>query len=601
MALDLGLRTGGDARGRGRGAHLLPVGFGLFGLVVAAAAFGVLAGADVHWPEIAGVELVGLSYVVAGTIAWLRRPSNPIGPAILLTGITSYIPVFVHVAIPAVTSAAFAFAFVTNVFAAFILLAYPSGRFFSRTARLVFWVAVVGTVIPVVARLFLLDSGSDFSTATGPSALSYGCDCPNPFALFPDDRLYGGAMLVSRLVTVLVTVVILILIVQRWFRASAASRRQLVPVMFAGAVGLAAFAIDEITFTASGGEQPILAVTTVGLVLARAAVPVGFLLGMLRTQIDRSLVGRLVVELGATPSPERIEAMVAATLHDPSVRVGYWSPAGQAYFDAGGHRIEPVSSASRAIATVDADGDPLCVIEHDAALSDDAELIAAVGAALRLAVDRYRLETMVRAQVGESRSLPRGPVTFLYSDIQGSTALLERLGTRYGDVLAETRRIHRAAVRDHGGREVDSRADEFFAVFPAGTRPAAAALEIHRRLRDHAWPDGLSVLVRIGLHHGEPEIGDEGYVGMDIHQAARLGAAAHGGQTLISTSASDVIGADLPDDARLRDLGTYELRGIPGQHAIQQLVVPDLPADFPPLRLAEINRPGSPDGDHEGS
>jgi len=180
---------------------------------VAAAAYGVLAEADVHWPEIAGVELVGLSYIVAGTIAWLRRSGNPIGPAILLTGITSYIPVFVHVAIPAVTSAAFAFAFITNVFAAFILLAYPSGRFFSRTARLVFWVAVVGTVIPVIARLFLLDSGWDFSTATGPSALSYGCDCPNPFALFPDDQLYGGAMLVSRLITVLVTVLILILIV----------------------------------------------------------------------------------------------------------------------------------------------------------------------------------------------------------------------------------------------------------------------------------------------------------------------------------------------------------------------------------------------------
>ncbi len=231
---------------------------------MAAAAFGVLTGADVQWAEIAGVELVGVSYIVAGTIAWLRRPGNPIGPAILLTGITSYIPAFVHVAIPAVTSATFAFAFVTNLFAAFILLAYPSGRFFSRAARLVFWVAVLGTVIPVIARLFLLDSGSDFSSATGPSALSYGCDCLNPFVLLPDDRLYGGAMLVSRLVTVLVTATVLILIVQRWFRASAASRRQLVPVMFAGAVGLAAFAIDEITFTASGGEQPILAVTTSG-------------------------------------------------------------------------------------------------------------------------------------------------------------------------------------------------------------------------------------------------------------------------------------------------------------------------------------------------
>ncbi len=95
---------------------------------------------------------------------------------------------------------------------------------------------------------------------------------------------------------------------------------------------------------------------------------------------------------------------------------------------------------------VEREDDPLCIIEYDAALSEDSDLIAAVGAALRLAVDRDRLETMVRAQVDESWSLPRGPVTFLYSDIQGSTSLLERLGSRYGDLLAESRRIHRAVT-----------------------------------------------------------------------------------------------------------------------------------------------------------
>jgi class 3 adenylate cyclase len=242
---------------------------------------------------------------------------------------------------------------------------------------------------------------------------------------------------------------------------------------------------------------------------------------------------------------------------------------------------------------VEREDDPLCIIEYDAALSEDSDLIAAVGAALRLAVDRDRLETMVRAQVDESWSLPRGPVTFLYSDIQGSTSLLERLGSRYGDLLAESRRIHRAVVRSHGGREVDSKADEFFAVFPAGTSPAAAALEIHRRLRDHVWPHGLAVLVRIALHQGEPEIGDEGYVGMDVHHAARLGSAAHGGQTLVSASAGNLIVAELPMDTRLLDLGTYELRGIPGRHEIRELVVPDLPAQFPPPRLAEPNPPAS--------
>src|SRR5258705_2439112 len=185
MALGLSLRAGGDARGRRRVTDLVALASGLFGLAVAVWAFGVLAWANVQWTEIAGYEVVGLSYIVAGTIAWLRRPDNRIGPAILVTGITSFIPVFVRVPIPAVTSAAFAFAWLTNLSAAFILLAYPSGRFFSGSARLVFWLAVVGTVIPVIGRLFLLDTGSDFSSATGPSALSYGCDWPKPFVLIP--------------------------------------------------------------------------------------------------------------------------------------------------------------------------------------------------------------------------------------------------------------------------------------------------------------------------------------------------------------------------------------------------------------------------------
>jgi signal transduction histidine kinase len=403
MALGLSLRTGDDAGGRRRVTHPVALACGLFGLAVAAFAFAVLAGANVQWTEIAGTELVGLSYIVAGTIAWLRRPDNRIGPAILVTGITSLIPAFVRVSIPAVTSAAFAFAWITNVFGAFILLAYPSGRLFSRAARLVFWVVVLTTVIQVIVRLFLLDTGSAFSSATGPSSLSYGCDCRNPFVLLPDDGLYGAAMLVTRLVSILVTFLILALIVRRWSGASAARRRQLVPVMFAGAVGLTAFALDEIAFNALG-EQPILAVTSVGLVLARAAVPIGFLLGLLRTEFDWSLVGRLVVELGGQPSPERIEAMVATTLHDPSVQLGYWSPADQAFMGAAGDRIEPIASATRAIAMVDRNAHSIAIIVHDPALLDDPGLVASVGAAVGLAIENRSLTAELQTQLDEVRA-----------------------------------------------------------------------------------------------------------------------------------------------------------------------------------------------------
>ena len=390
-------------RGRRRVTHFVTLAFGLFGLAVAALAFAVLAGANVQWTEVAGYELVGLSYIVAGTIAWLRRPDNRIGPAILVTGITSFIPVFVRVPIPAVTSAAFAFAWVTNAFAGFILLAYPSGRFFSRTARLVFWVAILSSVIlPIVARLFLLDSGSDFSSATGPSALSYGCDCRNPFVVLPDDALYGAAMLVTRLVTILATILILILIVRRWSGATSAGRRQLVPVLFAGAVGLAAFALDVIAFNALG-EQPILAVTSVALVLGRAAVPIGFLLGLLRTQIDMALVGQLVVELGGAPSPERIEAMVAATLHDPSVQLGYWSPAAQAFIGAAGDPVEPISSPTQSVAMVERSGRTIAIIVHDPALNEDPGLVASVSAAVGLAIENQSLTAELQAQLDEVR------------------------------------------------------------------------------------------------------------------------------------------------------------------------------------------------------
>ena len=260
------------------------------------------------------------------------------------------------------------------------------------------------TVIPVIARLFLLDTGSDFSSATGPSSLSYGCDCPNPFVLLPDDRLYGAAMLVTRLMTVLVTILILILIVRRWSGATAARRRQLVPVLFAGAVGVAAFALDEIAFTASNGELPILAVTAVGSCSGERPCRSDSCLASYGPSSIWSLVGRLVVELGGAPSPERIEAMVAATLHDPSVQLGYWSPAAQAFIGAAGHRVEPIASDTRAVAMVERNGRSIATIVHDPALLEDPGLVASVSAAVGLAIENQSLTAELQAQLDEVRA-----------------------------------------------------------------------------------------------------------------------------------------------------------------------------------------------------
>ena len=553
----------------------MPVAVGLLGLIAAVAAFALMVADAVAWPAIVGEELVGLSYIFAGTVAWLRRPRNLIGPAIVGAGVTWFIADFVSVPVAGVTAVAYAFIFVPNLFAAFLLLTYPEGRFFSRAARVVFAIAVAGSVLQYLVRLLLLESSPD-----------YGCDCRNPFAVLPDAGLYDLVMLVTRVVAVLTALAILALVVSRWRHASPTTRRQLTPVLFAGAVGLAAFAADIVAFNIAA--VGVAGVTSIILVLTRSAVPIGFLLGLVRTQLDQSRVAQLVVQLGLAPTPERLEQVLASTLHDQTLRVAYWSPAARQYLDRRGRLVHLGTSAGRAITAVERDGSPLAAIEHDAVLSDEPTLLKAVVAALELSIDRGRLESMVRAQASESRSLPRGRVTLLYADIEGSTALLDQLGARYGDLLAEERRLLRAAVTAHGGREIDARADEFFAVFPIASQPAAAALAIQRGLRDHGWPDGVAVRVRIGLHGGEPELGDEGYVGMDVHLVARLGSAGHGGQTLATGSARDDIADDLPEDARLVELGAHELRGVPGRHEIVQIVVPDLPSDFPALRLAGL-------------
>jgi class 3 adenylate cyclase len=227
----------------------------------------------------------------------------------------------------------------------------------------------------------------------------------------------------------------------------------------------------------------------------------------------------------------------------------------------------------------------LGAIVHDAVLDDDKALLDAVSAAFALTVDRDRLASTVHAQASTARQLPDGPVTFLYADVEGSTELLGRLGERYALVLAEQRRLLRTIIREHGGVEIDSRADEFFAAFPETADPASAALGIHRRLRDHAWPGGAAVRVRIGLHTGQPQTTDEGDVGLDVHRATRVGSAGHGGQTLLSEAARRRIASRLPAEATVHGLGAFALKGLPGVESISQLTVPDLPGVFPPLRL----------------
>jgi predicted ATPase len=172
--------------------------------------------------------------------------------------------------------------------------------------------------------------------------------------------------------------------------------------------------------------------------------------------------------------------------------------------------------------------------------------------------------------------LPTGTVTFLFTDIEGSTRLLQELGDGYADVLAEHHRVLREAWRKHDGVEVDTQGDAFFVAFSRATDAVAAATEAQSALA------GGPVKVRMGLHTGEPVQGGEGYVGFDVHRAARIAAAGHGGQVLLSQATADLAGASV------RDLGLHRLKDLSAPERIFQLGTDD----FPPLAtLHETNLP----------
>jgi DNA-binding NarL/FixJ family response regulator/class 3 adenylate cyclase len=184
-------------------------------------------------------------------------------------------------------------------------------------------------------------------------------------------------------------------------------------------------------------------------------------------------------------------------------------------------------------------------------------------------------------------ALPTGDVTFLFADIEGSTRLVRVAGQLYPQLLADTRRMLREAIAAAGGHEVEARGDELFAVFPAPSAAVDAALAAQRGLTSHEWPADCTVRVRIGVHAGQASLGDEGYTGIDVHRAARIASAGHGGQVLVSQETVTLL-----PDLSVTDLGTHRLEGLPEPELIHQLVADDLPRDFPPLRYT-LGRLGS--------
>jgi predicted ATPase/class 3 adenylate cyclase len=183
--------------------------------------------------------------------------------------------------------------------------------------------------------------------------------------------------------------------------------------------------------------------------------------------------------------------------------------------------------------------------------------------------------------VGE---LPKGTITMLFSDIEGSTALLHRLGERYGEALSAQRALIRAAIAVWHGREMGTEGDSFYVVFESAANAVCCCLAAQQALAGHDWPDGAAVRVRMGLHSGEPTRHEDGYIGMDVHRAARIAATAHGGQVVLSDPTRLLAANHMPAGVSVRDLGLHRLKDIGEPEHIYQLAGLGLREDFPPLK-----------------
>jgi class 3 adenylate cyclase len=180
--------------------------------------------------------------------------------------------------------------------------------------------------------------------------------------------------------------------------------------------------------------------------------------------------------------------------------------------------------------------------------------------------------------------LPGGTVTFVFTDIEGSTRLLQELGDEaYGRVSGDHRRLVRETFGARVGTEIDTQGDAFFFSFPRARDAVAAAVDAQRALSDHDWPGGNELRVRMGLHTGEPHLGEEGYLGLDVVRAARISAAGHGGQILISETTRALLGNQLPDGVAVHDLGQQHLKDVQHEH-IYELTIDGRSSSPKPLK-----------------
>jgi class 3 adenylate cyclase len=330
-------------------------------------------------------------------------------------------------------------------------------------------------------------------------------------------------------------------------------------------------------------------------------VPVGFITAELQSERRHATAGRLVIELGRNAAPGELEKRLRTVLRDPTLAVLHWSEASAAYLDGTGKPVPlPAQGDQRGVTYLERQGRPMTALVHDPTILDDPRLAETVLDAVRFVVEKDRLHGQIQATSTDAAALPTGFVTLLMTDIEGSTVLLRRLGDGYGALLNDVRDILRTAVLRAGGREIDARADEFFAVFERAGAAIETAVALQRELAARTWPDGLDVRVRVGIHSGRPTLTDVGYIGLAVHTTARVCWAAHGGQIVVSTATRAALAASPPTGIRFSSLGRHRLPGLPDAEALFQVQGQGLRVKFPRLRTGRHAGSRRPPDDPRG-
>lgn len=540
------------------------------GLCVAASS---LSAAHGRQPQVfLPVGIGGLAFVTSGYLVARQRPANRIGYLLMLIGAAPALSVTLRYLVPATVPLNQALpAVISALLTAYVLLAFPSGTLTGSTSRALLRAMAVFFTIYSVAVILSIEP-SIHGVSRCPPCVANPVRVTD-LSVFPVISTIGDVGIVASAIGVAA------LCIRRWYLARGAARRLMAPVLFGGIVTAIGFTATSLAALTSGGLESAGQI----LLLLQILVPIGLAVTFVRAYAARGAVAGAVVQLGASPSTEGLETALRRAVGDPGLVVTRWSQAAEAYLDREGRRVALDELDAGTTATrLERDGQPLAAVVHDTTLEIDPALVRTIADSVRFAVETTDLRDRLRATGGDASALPRGEVTFLFGDLEGSTDMLVALGDAYGQLLSEVRRNIREAADRFAGVVVDARADECFLAFPVALQAVEAAADIQRRLREGTWPPGVAPRLRIGLHLGTPQLTADGYVGLDVHHAARVMSAANGEQILTSASLATAIRGQLPEGLGLLELGWFRLKGIPEPEFLYRVLGPGLASTVPP-------------------